>query len=48
MQEYKHLIKGPDKQLSWTTSFANKLGQLSQGLGSRMPKGTKTVFFISK
>lgn len=47
LQEYKHLIQGPDKEL-WTTSFANELGRLAQGVGSRMPTGTKTVFFINK
>jgi hypothetical protein len=47
LQEYKHLIQGPDKEL-WTTSFANKLGRLAQGVGSHMPTGTETVFFINR
>jgi hypothetical protein len=46
-QEYKHLSQGPDKTL-WTTSFANELGRLAQGVGTRMPSGTETVFFIKK
>jgi hypothetical protein len=46
-QEYKHLIQGPDKEL-WIKSFENELGRLAQGVGSRMPTGTKTVFFIKR
>ena len=43
--EYPHLIRGPDKDI-WTTSLANELGWLAQGVGTRMPTGTNTVFFI--
>jgi hypothetical protein len=32
----------------WTTSMANKLGRLSQGVGAQMPTGTNTIFYISK
>ena len=45
--EYRHLAQGPDKRL-WETSLANDLGRLAQGVGTRMPKGTNTVFFIKK
>ena len=44
-QEYRHLIKGPERKV-WERSFANKLGQLSQGI--REVKGTNTVIFILK
>ena len=30
-QEYRHLIKGPERKF-WARSFANKLGQLAQGI----------------
>ena len=43
--KYKHLIRDPDKQI-WTTSCANGYGQLVQGVGTRMPNGTNTIFFI--
>ena len=45
--EYRHLCQGPDKA-TWTTSLANDLGQLAQGVGTRMPTGTDTIFFIPK
>ena len=44
-QEYMHLIKGPERKI-WERSFANELGQLSQGI--REVKGTNTVMFIPK
>ena len=44
-QEYRHLIKGPERKM-WERSFANKLGQLAQGI--REVKGTNTVIFIPK
>jgi hypothetical protein len=47
VQEYRHLIKGPE-QATWSTSFANELGRLAQGVGTRMKTGTSTVFFIAK
>ena len=47
VQEYRHLIKGPDKAV-WETSFANELGRLAQGVGSRDKKGTGTIFFIKR
>ena len=45
--EYIHLIKGPTKAI-WENSFANEIGRLAQGVGSRMPSGTNTIFFIPK
>ena len=44
-QEYRHLVKGPDRNI-WEQSFANELGQLSQGIIT--VKGTSTVIFIPK
>ena len=44
-QEYRHLIKGLDRKI-WEISFANELGQLSQGIIT--VKGTNTVIFIPK
>jgi hypothetical protein len=32
----------------WQTSFANELGRLAQGVGTRMPSGTNTILFIKK
>ena len=31
LQEYMHLMKGPDKP-KWTRGFANEIGRLSQGI----------------
>jgi hypothetical protein len=45
VHEYRHLIRGADKAI-WTTSFANDLGRLAQGIGKRMPTGTNTIFFV--
>ena len=44
-QEYRHLLKGPDKNLL-IRSFANEIGQLAQGI--REIKGTNTIVFIKK
>ena len=45
--EYSHSMRGPDKDI-WKTSLANDLGRLTQGVGTRMPTGTNTVFFIPR
>ena len=45
--EYRHLVKGPTKAI-WGNSFANEIGQLAQGVRTRMPSGTNTIFFIPK
>ena len=42
-----HLVKGPTKAI-WENSFANEIGRLAQGVGTRMPSGTNTIFFIPK
>ena len=44
-QEYRHLIKGPERKI-WERSFTNELGQLDQGI--REVKGTNTVMLIPK
>lgn len=46
-QEYRHLVQGPDKAV-WQTSFANEIGRLAQGVGTRMTSGTDTIFFIPR
>ena len=43
--EYIHLMKSPDQQI-WETAFANDLGRLTQGIGTRMPTGNDTIIFI--
>ena len=45
--EYWHLICGPNRD-NYIRALANNLGRLAQGVGTRMPTGTKTVFFIAK
>jgi hypothetical protein len=45
-QEYHQLIKGPDKDV-WQTAFANEIGRLAKGVGTRMPSGTETLRFIA-
>ena len=45
--EYSHLMCGPEKDI-WKTSLANDLGRLAQGVGTRMPTVTNTVFFIAR
>ena len=39
--EYTYLIKGPTKSI-WEILFANEIGRLSQGVGTRMPSGKTT------
>ena len=45
--EYWHLIRGPD-EATWVKALTNDLGCLTQGVGTRMPSGTNTVFFVAK
>jgi hypothetical protein len=45
--EYRQLIKGKQHAL-WVRAFANKLGMLAQGVGTRRPTGANTIFFIRK
>lgn len=42
--EHRELPKTPEKE-SWTDSFANKLGQLSQGHKKNGIAGANTIFF---
>ena len=46
LEEYGALVKGPNKH-TWTKAYANDLGRLAQGVGSRI-KGTNTIFFIPR
>ena len=46
-QKYRHIIKGPTKDIR-ENSFENEIGRLAQGVGTRMPSGTNTIFFIPK
>jgi hypothetical protein len=43
VQEFRHLMMVPNRA-TWMHSFANKLGQLAQGLGNPMPSGNHTYF----
>ena len=45
--EYRHLIRCLSAEV-WSYSLDNNLGRLTQGVGTRMPTGTSTVFFIQK
>jgi hypothetical protein len=45
--EYHQLLKGDQSDL-WIRAFANDLGMLAQGVGTRQPTGTNTIFFIAK
>ena len=45
--EYRHLIRGPNDN-TWIKALSNDLGRLAQGVGTRMPTGTNTVFFVAK
>jgi hypothetical protein len=49
--EYRHLVTGNvngHNKEEWETSFANELGRLANGIGTRMPTGTNTIAFIKK
>ena len=43
--EYRALSRGPNAPI-WVTALANDLGRLAQGVGTRMPKGNNTIYFI--
>jgi len=45
--EYKQLSQG-NTRVQWATSFANELGRLANGVGSRMPSGSNTIVFIPR
>ena len=46
--EYKQLLKDPRFREDWLHSSANEFGRLAQGVGTRMPHGSNTIFFIRK
>jgi hypothetical protein len=49
--EYRHLVTGKVTSHTtevWTRSFANELGRLANGVGTCIPKGTNTIFFINR
>lgn len=48
MLEYRHLLRNPKFRPTWSHSAANEFGRLAQGVGTRIPKGTNTIFFIRK
>ncbi len=43
--EYLHLIANPKTRATWTHSYGNKLGHLTQGMPGQA-KGMDTIFFI--
>ena len=43
--EYRHLMKGPNRSI-WVRSLTNDLGRLAQGVGTRIPTGNNTIFFV--
>ena len=45
--EYTPLIRGANKDI-WKTSQANNHDRLDQYVGTRLPTGTNTVFFIPR
>jgi hypothetical protein len=45
--EYRQLSQGPTKD-KWIHGFANEIGRLAQGIGTRMPTGTDTIHFIKR
>jgi hypothetical protein len=44
---YRQLIRSVDAAI-WKKACANDFGRLAQGVGTRMPTGTNTIFFIPK
>ena len=46
LQEFRHLIKVPDKEI-WTKSLANEFGRLAQGVSKRI-EVTNTMYLIPK
>jgi hypothetical protein len=45
--EYRQLSQGPTRD-KWIHGFANEIGRLAQGIGTRMPTGTDTIHFIKR
>ena len=49
--KYKQLAKGEipgQPKQRWVRGFSNEFGRLANGVGKRMPSGTKTIRFINK
>ena len=45
--DMSELLQGPNKSI-WRTSLANDLGQMTQGVVTRMPRRANTVFYDPK
>jgi hypothetical protein len=45
--EYRHLISNHKTRSTWTHSYGNEIGRLTQGIPGRNT-GTNTIFFIKK
>ena len=45
--DLRQLLQGTNKS-TWLTSLANDLVRLTQGVGTRMPRGTNNVFYVPK
>ncbi len=45
--EYRHLIANPKTRATWTHSYGNEHGRLTQGMPGRTT-GTDTIFFIPR
>ena len=45
--DLRKLLQNPNKSI-WRTSLANDLGRPTQGVGTCMPFGTNTVFYVAK
>ena len=43
---FRKLIQNEDTREIWQRLFANELGRLANGVGSQIPTGTDTIFFI--
>jgi hypothetical protein len=49
--EYRHLVTGKvagHTAKVWTQSLANQFQRLANGFGTRVPKGSHTIFFIRR
>ena len=45
--DLRQLLQGPNKSI-WRTTLGNDIGRLTQGVGTCMPRGIKTVFYVPK
>ena len=44
--KYHHLSRGPNNAV-WIRAYANNLGRIAQGVGTRMPTGTNTIYCVA-